>query len=132
MVNNASQGGVEMIIGIGIDLIEIERVLKACEKKRFIEKYYTEKERELIKADSLKAASNFAVKEAISKMLGTGFRGFSPIDIEVLRDEKGKPYTNLFGQAKLLAEKQEITRVHVSITNTKKYVNAFVVGENHI
>ncbi len=121
-----------MISGIGIDLIEVDRVLKACEKESFLKKIYTEGEIELIKADNMKAADNFAVKEAVAKMFGSGFRGFSPIDIEVLRDELGKPYINLYGQAKALAKEQGIVRIHVSISNTKDYSNAFAIGEKEI
>lgn len=119
-----------MITGIGVDLIEISRVLKACQKEGFLKRCYTEREIELFKADRKKAADNFAVKEAVAKLLGTGFRGFSPIDIEVLRDTQGKPYVNLFGEAKELAAHQGIDKIHVSITNTKELANAFAVGED--
>jgi holo-[acyl-carrier protein] synthase len=118
-----------MITGIGVDLIEIERVTRACRKAGFLKRYYTEDEIRLIGEDYRRAADNFAVKEAVSKMLGTGFRRFTPIDIEVLRDNAGKPYVNLYGNAAGLAKEQEITVIHVSITNTKKYANAFVIGE---
>ena len=121
-----------MITGIGVDLIEVERVTKACGKESFLKRYYTEAEQELIHADIRKAADNFAVKEAVAKMLGTGFRTFFPIDVEVLRSKEGAPYVNLYGKAAELAAKQLITRIHVSITNTKDYANAFVVGETQM
>jgi len=119
-----------MITGIGVDLIEISRVVSACSKDSFLSRYFTDKEIELIKKDMKKAADNFAVKEAVSKMLGTGFSGFMPIDIEVLRNKDGKPYVNLYGKASELAKQQSTQRIHVSITNTKDYANAFVVGES--
>jgi holo-[acyl-carrier protein] synthase len=118
-----------MITGIGVDLIEISRVVQACRKENFLKRYFTEKEIELIKTDRIKAADNFAVKEAVAKMLGTGFRGFTPIDIEVLRNPEGKPYVNLYGAAQRLAKLQETAIIHISITNTKDYANAFAVGE---
>lgn len=118
-----------MITGIGIDLIEISRVVQACRKESFKERYFTLKEIELLQQDIKKAADNFAVKEAVAKMLGTGFREFFPIDIEVLRDPQGKPYVHLYDKAAELALQQGITRIHVSITNTKEFANAFVVGE---
>lgn len=121
-----------MIIGIGTDLVEINRVLKACDNEHFLMKYYTENERNLIQKDRIKAADNFAVKEAVSKIFGTGFRDFSPIHIEVLREESGKPYVNLYGKAFELSNQLKITRIHVSITNTKKYAQAFVVGEGEM
>ncbi len=119
-----------MITGIGVDLIEIDRVMRACSKDSFLRRYFTEKEIELIQADKRKAADNFAVKEAVSKMFGTGFRKFSPIDIEVLRDKAGKPYVNLYREAAKLAKEQGISIIHVSITNTKEYANAYVIGEH--
>lgn len=118
-----------MIVGIGTDLIEIQRVAKACEKPAFLEKYFTEQERSLIALDVRKAASNFAVKEAVSKMFGTGFREITPEEIEVLRDDQGCPYVNIYGRTKELAKKRGLTKIHVSISNTAKYANAFVVGE---
>ena len=119
-----------MINGIGVDLIEVERVIKACKKGGFLKKYFTDDEISLINLDVNKAADNFAVKEAVSKMFGTGFGEVAPIDIEVLRNEDGKPYVNLYGKANDLALKQGITHIHVSISNTKKFANAFVVGEH--
>lgn len=119
-----------MITGIGVDLIEVDRVLRACSKDSFLRRYFTDKEIELIQADKKKAADNFAVKEAVSKMFGTGFREISPIDIEVLRDEAGKPYVNLYRKAAKLAKEQGISMIHVSITNTKEYANAYVIGEH--
>jgi holo-[acyl-carrier protein] synthase len=121
-----------VVIGIGTDMIEIDRVLKACEKKAFIDRYYTTKEIELIALDKKKAADNFAVKEAVVKTFGTGFRDIKPIEIEVLRDDLGKPYINIYGKALGYAKRLKIETLHVSITNTKKYANAFVVGESEV
>ena len=118
-----------MIAGVGVDLIEVARVTKACENESFLKRYFTEQEIELILKDVKKAADNFAVKEAVAKVLGTGFNSFFPIDIEVLRTPEGKPYVNLGGKAKELAMEKGITAIHVSISNTKEFANAFAVGE---
>lgn len=118
-----------MIIGIGTDMIEIHRVVKACEKEAFLLRVFSASERKLIQSDVKKAADNFAVKEAVVKMFGTGFRNVKPCEIEVLRDSLGKPYVNLYGEAKQLAKQQNITQVHVSITNTKEFSSVFVIGE---
>ncbi len=118
-----------MITGIGVDLVEIDRVVRACEKEAFGLRCFTKAELELIHADKKKAADNFAVKEAVAKMLGTGFRGFGPKDVEVLRDSQGKPFVKLYGKAEELAKAQGVTAIHVSISNTKEFANAFVVGE---
>lgn len=118
-----------MIIGIGTDLIQISRIEKACAKERFLKKIYTEKECRLAKKRSSFLAGNFAVKEAVSKSLGTGFLGFMPRDIEVLRDELGKPYVNLYHGALRRAKQIGAERILVSISNTNEYAMAFALAE---
>lgn len=118
-----------MILGIGTDMIEIERIRKACEKEAFLVRTYTEKECRQARGSASKFAGNFAIKEAVAKTLGTGFRTFMPIDIEVLRDKLGKPYVVLYGGAKEKAEELGIQRIHVTITNTEVYAVGFAVGE---
>ena len=118
-----------MIVGIGTDLIEISRVTKACERKVFLKRIYTDAEAELIASDIKKASGNFAVKEAVAKMFGTGFLGCEPREIEVLRDDLGRPYVNLYGKALELAKNKAVHNIHVTITNTREYASAFVVGE---
>ena len=94
-----------MIIGVGCDLVEIKRIEKACEKEAFLNKVYTKKELEMSGGRFVMLADNFAVKEALSKALGTGIRNFVFKDIEVLRDEFGKPYVNLYENALNIKEK---------------------------
>lgn len=118
-----------MIAGIGMDMIEIHRVIKACERERFLKKYFTEAERELILKDLKKAADNFAVKEAVAKMFGTGFREISPAEIECLRDRLGKPYVNLYGKAEEYKNALSIDQIYVTITNTRELSAAVAVGE---
>ena len=118
-----------MIVGIGTDIIEIDRVLKASENSRFLSKYFTEEEIILFQKKKKSVAGNFAVKESVAKMLGTGFSGFSLKDIEVLRDEKGKPYVNLYNNARNIAREQEIDVIHVSMSDTDSCAIAYVVGE---
>lgn len=118
-----------MILGIGTDMIEIERVKKACTKEAFLARIYTEEECRQAKGSVSKLAGNFAVKESVAKALGTGFRSFMPGDIEVLRDEMGRPYVRLYGKARELQDARRITCFHVTISNTRDYALAFVVGE---
>lgn len=118
-----------MIIGIGMDMIETQRVKKACEKTAFLTRCFTKREQSLIEQDRNKAAGNFAAKEAVSKVFGTGFRGIQLTEIEVLRDDLGKPFVNLYGAAKELAKQQGIVVIHLSISNTKEYTAAYAVGE---
>ena len=118
-----------MIYGIGTDLIEVERVKRAYGKESFRKKIYTEQEQQLIAGNAQRAAGNFAVKESVVKAFGTGFGSISAIDIEVLRDSFGKPYTVLYGPAKEQAEKAGVLQIHVSISNTKEYAVSYVVME---
>ena len=118
-----------MIVGIGTDIIEIDRVLKASENSRFLNKYFTEEEILIFQKKRKSIAGNFAVKESVAKMFGTGFNGFSLKDIEVLRDENGRPYVNLYNEARNIAKKQEIDVIHVSMSDNNSCSIAYVVGE---
>ena len=121
-----------MIIGIGIDIIEINRIEKVILRtSSFIEKSFTNNEIEYFKSKGLKGnviAGNFAAKEAISKALGTGFRGFGLQDIEVLRDELGKPVVNLSHKIYKLLDIKEFN-IHVSISHSKENAIAYAVME---
>lgn len=119
-----------MIVGIGTDLIEINRVLKACKKTSFKEQVFTKDEIDLCKDLPRRFADNFAVKESVSKMFGTGFRNIKPIEIEVLRDSLGKPYVNLYGKSLEKSKELGIKNIHVTTSNTKEHSIAFVVAEN--
>ncbi len=118
-----------MIVGIGIDLIEIQRVENACKKQHFFTRCFSLKEREMLGNDYVKAAGNWAAKEAVSKAFGTGVVGFELNEIEVLREKNGKPYVVLQGRAQEISESVGISRIHVSITNTSQYASAYVVAE---
>lgn len=121
-----------MIKGLGNDIIEINRIEEAMKNKRFLVKYFTKNENVLFENKNYHpqtVAGNFAVKEAVAKVLGTGFVGFSPIDIEVLRDEKGKPYVILYNRALEIASDINISTIHVSISHSKSNVVAVAVGE---
>lgn len=122
-----SEEFMEVVVSIGMDIIEIERILKACGKVSFLNKCYTKKEQEIIEKRWTRAATCFAGKEAVAKALGTGFRGFMPTDIEVLRDENGAPYVNLYGGAKERAKELMVSKIHISLSDTKEVAGAYVV-----
>ena len=121
-----------MIIGIGTDIIEINRIEKVIMRtSSFLEKSFTYNEIEYFKLKGFKGnviAGNFAAKEAISKALGTGFRGFGLKDIEVLRDKLGKPVVNLSCKIYELLEIKEFN-IHVSISHSKENAIAYAVLE---
>lgn len=118
-----------MIKGIGMDMVEISRIKKACQREHFLYRVYTEEEIMQFHEFPASLAGNFAVKEAVAKVFGTGFRTFGPADIEVLRDQMGKPYVNLYGKAKELKEQLGIASLFVSITNDNVYACAVAVAE---
>lgn len=118
-----------MIIGIGTDIVEVERVLETSKRQTFVDKFFTEREKEIFNVKKASIAGNFAVKESVAKMFGTGFSKFALKDIEVLRDELGKPYVELHNNAKNIAEKLDIDIIHVSLSDTDSYAIAYVIGE---
>lgn len=75
------------------------------------------------------AAGNFAAKEAAAKALGTGFRGFGPREVEILRDSLGRPELYFHGKAALRAEELGVSAAHVTISDDAEYAVAFVVLE---
>ena len=89
-----------MKIFVGTDLIEIERIKKSCQSRRFCERVYSEKELTLFsqkKNPYESMAANWAAKESFAKALGTGVEGFALNEVSCLRDELGCPYLELTG-----------------------------------
>ena len=120
-----------IIKGIGTDMVLISRIEKSIETERFLKKYFTENELLLFNKNkkSETIAANFAAKEAISKCFGTGILGFSLNEIEILRDNKGKPFANFFGNAEEIKNNLKIDKVHISITHDGGYALCFAVAE---
>lgn len=120
-----------MIIGIGTDIIEIDRVEMAIKNnKNFIKKVFTEKEIEMFNKRNMRSeviAGNFAAKEAISKALGTGIRGFSLTDMEILRDDFGKPVAYLNKVMENIINRKY--KLNISISHNKTSAIAFAILE---
>ena len=118
----------------GIDLVECKRIASMLERHgaRFIERVLTPKERE--RAGRLRDPTQFiagrwAAKEAILKMIGTGWRGgIGWTDMEVLPDKLGQPIATLTGETARITKELGIARVMVSITHTKQYAAASAIG----
>ena len=119
-----------MIIGIGVDSIEIERVIKACQKEHFVKRIFSKREIEQFDKSKRRAASDFSGKEAVLKTFKTGFLGIDAKDVEILRNEDGAPYVELSGNAKKKADELNIKKIHISITNTKEIVTSFAIAED--
>ncbi|MEK7818484.1 MAG: holo-ACP synthase [Bacteroidota bacterium] len=121
-----------MIKGIGVDIIEIDRIKVSIETygKSFIDKFFTANEIEYCskKANPFQHfAARFAAKEAVSKALSTGWSGeFRWHDFEVTNDKLGKPYFTIYGALKLSLEN---CNIQLSLSHSDKTVVAFVVIE---
>ena len=119
------------VFDIGIDIIEIKRIKNSIEKQpRFLEKIFTENEIEYFKSNGFRyesIAGNFAAKEAISKALGTGIRDFKFKDIEILRNELGKPIVKTYNNLSSICIKYNVTDIKVSISHCEDYAVANAV-----
>jgi len=125
-----------MIVGSGIDLVEIERIQHAIERygKRFLNRVYTAAEQAycLRKRNSAESfAARFAAKEAGAKALGTGISfGVSWLEIEVVREPSGRPTIQFHGRAAQIATFLGVSRAALSITHTAQLAMASVVLED--
>ena len=126
-----------MIVGIGVDIVEIERISKLVKhQKSAISRFLTIEEQQLLqgKPEARQAefiAGRFAAKEAGSKALGTGIGGtLSFLDMEVLPTESGKPEMKMKEEVyKRLGLDPSNVRVHLSISHSRDYAIAQVVVE---
>ncbi len=120
-----------MIIGIGTDMIEIARIVRALEREGFAHKVFTAQELSWGRRTSFgeHLAGLFAAKEAVSKALGVGFSGFWPTDIEIDHNPEGKPLVLLHGKAQDTAASLGVTHMHISISHNRTMAVAYAVAE---
>ncbi len=119
-----------MILGIGNDIIEIDRIKSNIERyqQRFLDRIFTSREQAYClkrKEPAIHFAGRFAAKEAIVKALGTGFsQGISWLDIEICNDEKGKPTVIV---SPYIAEHFDCPNLSISISHCRDYATAFAI-----
>lgn len=122
-----------MILGVGVDIIEPERIERAMDNARFMERVYTESERERIaqagRSGAQRAAGIFAGKEAAVKALGCGFNGVGMRDVEILSDEAGRPHIAMHDGAERMMRALGASHVHIAISHIERAAVAFVVLE---
>ncbi len=124
-----------MILGIGLDLVELPRFRAALERHgaRFESRVFTPAEREVGGSGSarlLSLAARFAAKEACMKALGTGWgQGVGFTQIEVVRGARGEPSLVLHGVAREVARRLGVQRTHVSLSHQPGAAAAVVVLE---
>lgn len=116
---------------IGVDIIELARIEKAVNRwgERFFRRIYTETELKLCRSRIGPLAVRFAGKEAVMKVLGTGVRGVDWREIEILSERSGKPFVRLHGKAREKAAALGLGELAVSLSDSRDYAVAFVVGE---
>ena len=122
------------IVAHGIDLVDFPRIGSLIERhgERFLDRVFTRREQDAaaaVKNTTEKLAGRFAAKEAVLKLLGTGWRGkIAWTDIEVVNNPMGQPVVEITGEVKNIAEQSGIEQITLSITHTANFAIASVVA----
>jgi len=127
-----------MIVGIGVDLAEVDRIRDALERPatggRFRGRVFTTGEQAYCERRRRKYesyAARFAAKEAVMKALGRGWsREVVWAEIEVVRPRGGRPTIQLHGKTRAFAERLGVRRLHLALTHTAETAMAEVVAES--
>ena len=123
-----------MILGLGTDIVEISRVRSMIERhgNAFLERCFTDAERAYAdkhRDGTPRYAGRWAAKEAVVKVLGTGFvKGITFHDVEVLPEPSGRPVVTLSGEAKDIADNMGITQILVTISHADEYATATAIA----
>lgn len=124
-----------MVKGIGVDILEIERIQHSIDQlgNNFLERIFTPEEIRYCQSKHNAGqhfAARFAAKEAVSKALATGWRGdFAWKDVEIMNDTLGQPHVTLYGRLK---ETLASASIFVSLSHSKSHVVAMVIIEGEI
>jgi holo-[acyl-carrier protein] synthase len=124
-----------MILGTGVDIVEIDRLRKIIErqKDRFISRVFTLEEQRFCNMHRDPApnyAARFAAKEAVFKALGTGWaKGVTWLDVEILREGQDPPRLILKGTALKVGESLGAHRYHLSLSHSENWAVATVILE---
>lgn len=123
-----------MIVGIGCDIIEIERIARAIKSESFIRRVFTAEEAAYCQRRGQQAAASFAArfaaKEAVLKALGTGLREGSLQEISVDNDGLGKPLVQLSGHFAMLAKQLGVKNIQISLSHSRDFAVAYVIMED--
>ena len=124
-----------MILGTGIDIVEVARIRRSLEKfgERFLLRILRPDEIAYClahKSPDSYVAARFAAKEAISKAFGTGIGAeIGWRDIEIGRKETGKPFVILHGDGQKLLRQRSASKIHLSLSHTTQYAAAVAIME---
>lgn len=122
------------VFGIGIDIVEVERIATAIERHgdAFLDRIFTAAERaycDPMKSPSLHYAARFAAKEAASKALGTGIGGnASFLELEVVAADNGAPLLRCSGNAAEFLRRHHISEIKISLTHDRTHAAANAVA----
>lgn len=123
-----------MIVGVGCDIIEIERIARAIKSESFIRRVFTAEEAAYCQRRGQQAAASlaarFAAKEAVLKALGTGLREGSLQEISVDNDGLGKPLVQLSGHFAMLAKQLGVKNIQISLSHSRDFAVAYVIMED--
>ena len=123
-----------MIVGIGCDIIEIERIARAIKSESFIRRVFTAEEAAYCQRRGQQAAASFAArfaaKEAVLKALGTGLREGSLQEIAADNDGLGKPLVQLSGHFAMLAKQLGVKNIQISLSHSRELATAYVIMED--
>lgn len=123
-----------MIVGVGCDIIEIERIARAIKSESFIRRVFTAEEAAYCQRRGQQAAASFAArfaaKEAVLKALGTGLREGSLQEIAVDNDGLGKPLVQLSGHFAMLAKQLRVKNIQISLSHSRELATAYVIMED--
>jgi len=121
-----------VLTGLGVDIVEIDRMRDALARRpRMKERLFSPEEREYCdrrNRPEIHYAMRFAAKEAVLKALGVGFSGVRFRDIEVVRDDRGRPMPRLTGRAAAVAEELGVVEMHLSLSFTHSNAVASAVA----
>ena len=123
------------ILGHGIDIVETERIKKLVEHHghHFLDRVFTPQEQHYCALNPKRyyehLAGRFAAKEAVLKVLGTGWRGgIAWTDVEIINEPTGQPKMTLTGESERIAKELGISRWHVSISHIETHATASAIG----
>lgn len=123
-----------MVVGVGCDIIEIERIARAIKSESFIRRVFTAEEAAYCQRRGQQAAASFAArfaaKEAVLKALGTGLREGSLQEIAVDNDGLGKPLVQLSGHFAMLAKQLGVKNIQISLSHSREFAVAYVIMED--
>lgn len=121
-----------MIVGTGTDIVDIERIKKLSQNNRFFTRVFTAGEMSLFEECRFRIetiAGRFACKEAVLKALGLGLCDIPLTNIEILKEDSGKPVVALCGAASDYAKSLNVKQIHITISHDGGYAIAFAVAE---